>query len=135
MCFRDDDREKLCVLKSSSSEESVRRRASSSNDSMLSENSASASNSNSPFLQSAPVTWTKVSDLLEASSNEKTTVLLNQTREVLETTVWLYIFVNRWRLCFVFWVVRFYFGEGATKDKKRKKILTKIDDYLLLYFV
>ncbi|KAG5898835.1 hypothetical protein JTB14_014266 [Gonioctena quinquepunctata] len=39
--MKDDDKEKLGILKSSSSEESVRRRASSSNDSMLSESSAS----------------------------------------------------------------------------------------------
>lgn len=75
------------LLKSSSSEESVRRRASSSNDSILSESSASASNSNSPLVQCMPVTWTKVSDIAEANSNENSSIVLNQSREVLETTV------------------------------------------------
>lgn len=87
--FRDDDREKIGNLKSSSSEESFRRRASSSNDSILSESSASVSNSNSPLVQNTPVTWTKVTELSENSSSEttNTSVILTQTREVLETTV------------------------------------------------
>lgn len=83
--FRDDDRDKA-GLKSSSSEESVQRRTQSSTDSMLSDNYTSVSSStNSPSLQYAPITWTKVSDLAE--TNENATVLLNQAREVLETTV------------------------------------------------
>ncbi|KAJ8926951.1 hypothetical protein NQ314_020803 [Rhamnusium bicolor] len=77
--MKDDDRDKMGILKSSSSEESVRRRASSSNDSMLSESSASASNSNSPLVQCTPVTWTKVSDLAEANASENSSILLNQT--------------------------------------------------------
>lgn len=74
------------VLKSSSSEESVRRRASSSNDSVLTESSASASNLNSPLVQYAPLTWTKASDVSEASTHENVP-MLGQVREVLETTV------------------------------------------------
>ncbi|XP_018578863.1 SLIT-ROBO Rho GTPase-activating protein 1-like isoform X4 [Anoplophora glabripennis] len=79
--MKDDDRDKMGLLKSSSSEESVRRRASSSNDSILSESSASASNSNSPLVQCMPVTWTKVSDIAEANSTENSSIVLNQSRE------------------------------------------------------
>lgn len=57
---------------------------SSSNDSVLSESSISASNS--PLVQCAPVTWTNVSDMTENIS-ENNPVILNQAREVLETTV------------------------------------------------
>lgn len=63
----------------------MRRRVSSSNDSMLSESSVSASNS--PLVQCAPVTWTNVSDMNESVASENNPVILNQTREVLETTV------------------------------------------------
>lgn len=63
----------------------MRRRVSSSNDSMLSESSVSASNS--PLVQCAPVTWTNVPDMTAEVSNESSAVILNQTREVLETTV------------------------------------------------
>ncbi|KAL3290006.1 hypothetical protein HHI36_023380 [Cryptolaemus montrouzieri] len=84
--MKDDDRDKLDNLKSSSSEESMRRRASSSNDSVLSESSMSATNS--PLIQSAPITWTNVSDLSETiSADSNTTMILSQSREVLETTV------------------------------------------------
>ncbi|CAH1969108.1 unnamed protein product [Acanthoscelides obtectus] len=80
--MKDEDREKMSLLKASSSEESMRRRASSSNDSMLSESSTSASNLNSPLVQCTPVTWTKVSDLAEAKVNDSASLLLNQSREV-----------------------------------------------------
>lgn len=76
--IRDDERDKSDNVKASSSEESMRRRASSSNDSVLSE-------SPSPSLQYAQITWTNVADLAE--SNNGSAILLNQTREVLETTV------------------------------------------------
>ncbi|CAH1103499.1 unnamed protein product [Psylliodes chrysocephalus] len=82
--IKDDDRDKA-GLKSSSSEESVQRRTQSSTDSMLSDNYTSVSSStNSPSLQYAPITWTKVSDLAE--TNENATVLLNQARENAETS-------------------------------------------------
>ncbi|KAL3290005.1 hypothetical protein HHI36_023380 [Cryptolaemus montrouzieri] len=78
--MKDDDRDKLDNLKSSSSEESMRRRASSSNDSVLSESSMSATNS--PLIQSAPITWTNVSDLSETiSADSNTTMILSQSRE------------------------------------------------------
>lgn len=86
-CYRDDDREKQENLKYSSSEESMRRRASSSNDSMLSESSLSATNS--PLVQCAPVTWNTSSEATQqpTSNANNSTVVMNQPREVLETTV------------------------------------------------
>lgn len=65
----------------------MRRRASSSNDSMLSESSLSATNS--PLVQCAPVTWNNVPNLPETvqQANSNSPVIVNQPREVLETTV------------------------------------------------
>ncbi|XP_063238687.1 SLIT-ROBO Rho GTPase-activating protein 1-like isoform X2 [Bacillus rossius redtenbacheri] len=55
--IKDEDREKLELLKSSSSEESMRRRASSSNDSVLSSNVSSSSVHNSPVANVSSATW------------------------------------------------------------------------------
>lgn len=69
----------------------MRRRASSSNDSMLSESSFSATNS--PLVQCAPMTWNNVPGappeaVQQTSSNSNnSSVIVNQPREVLETTV------------------------------------------------
>lgn len=68
----------------------MRRRASSSNDSMLSESSLSVTNS--PLVQCAPVTWNSVAitqpeTAQQPSNSNSSPVLVNQPREVLETTV------------------------------------------------
>nr|CAD7194584.1 unnamed protein product [Timema douglasi] len=54
--IKDEERDKLELLKSSSSEESMRRRASSSNDSILSSNTSSSAH-NSPVTNVASATW------------------------------------------------------------------------------
>lgn len=64
----------------------MRRRASSSNDSMLSESSLSATNS--PLVHCAPVTWSAPSsEAVQQQPSNSSPVIVNQPREVLETTV------------------------------------------------
>lgn len=63
----------------------MRRRASSSNDSMLSESSLSATNS--PLVHCAPVTWSAPSEAVQQPPTNTSPVIVNQPREVLETTV------------------------------------------------
>ena len=100
LCFcasnRDEERDKLELLKSSSSDESMRRRASSSNDSVLSGASGSTQN-DSPLLGSgSSATWPAIGGLGGLGGRSPTSLitcdpppppLLSPTAEVLETTV------------------------------------------------
>lgn len=87
MIDRDEDREKVeLILKSSSSEEMIRRPTSSSNDSILSTGSGSGGSG------TMPVTWTSVlasEQLAEPKviATNNASLLLSQSKEVLETTV------------------------------------------------
>lgn len=89
--FRDEDKEKLDILKSSSSEESMRRRASSSNDSVLSSGTSSSAH-NSPLISVSPLAWPgdgeQRPDWTERNSKPGEPVpLIASVHEVLETTV------------------------------------------------
>ncbi|EEB12153.1 SLIT-ROBO Rho GTPase-activating protein, putative [Pediculus humanus corporis] len=92
--IKDEDREKVDILKSSSSEESMRRRASSSNDSVLS--GTSSSTHNSPLISISPMNWTPEteprSDWVDRNNKKDEAPLsllatTTTTHEVLETTV------------------------------------------------
>ncbi|KAL0278858.1 UNVERIFIED_CONTAM: hypothetical protein PYX00_000549 [Menopon gallinae] len=89
--MKDEDKDKLDILKSSSSEESMRRRASSSNDSVLSSGTSSSAH-NSPLISVSPLAWPgdgeQRPDWTERNSKPGEPVpLIASVHEVLETTV------------------------------------------------
>nr|CAD7261283.1 unnamed protein product [Timema shepardi] len=84
--IKDEERDKLELLKSSSSEESMRRRASSSNDSILSSNTSSSAH-NSPVTNVASATWPDPELTRRSLVAEPSPLIAVPTQEVLETTV------------------------------------------------
>lgn len=85
--FRDEDRDKMELLKSSSSDESMRRRASSSNDSILSSGASSAQHS--PLTGIGTGTWPdpELTRRGLVTSEPTPLIVVPSSQEVLETTV------------------------------------------------